>query len=274
MTKPYRLYLGDCREVLKQIPDESIDVVFADPPYRLSNGGFTCQGGRMVSVNKGGWDKSMGLEGDHAFNLEWIAECQRVLKPNGTIWISGTYHNIYSCGFALQELRFHLLNDITWFKPNASPNLSCRFFTASHETLLWAKKTKTARHTFNYEAMKGGDFPEDRLKVPQKQMRSVWAMNSTPQEEKQLGKHPTQKPLKLMERVVLASSNPKDLILDPFCGSGTTGVAAVKHGRRFIGVDIEQGYINLAQRRLESSLPHKDSISPLMHPEVHQYQGL
>lgn len=152
------------------------------------------------------------------------------------------------------------MNDITWFKPNASPNLSCRFFTASHETLLWAKKTKTAKHTFNYEAMKEGDFPEDRLKVPQKQMRSVWAMNSTPQEEKQLGKHPTQKPLKLMERVVLASSNPKDLILDPFCGSGTTGVAAVKHGRRFIGVEIEPNFLDLSERRLNAIAHIKSEI--------------
>lgn len=206
----------------------------------------------MVSVNKGGWDKSMGLEADHAFNLEWIAECQRVLKPNGTIWISGTYHNVYSCGFALQELQFHMLNDITWFKPNASPNLSCRFFTASHETLLWAKKSKKARHTFNYEAMKDGDFPDDRLKVPNKQMRSVWSIHSTPQEEKQIGKHPTQKPLKLMERVVQASTNPKDLILDPFCGSGTTGVAATKLGRMFIGVEIDSNYLDLSERRLNA----------------------
>ena len=130
----------DCLEVLERLPDESIDMIFADPPYMLSNDGFTCQNGRMVSVNKGKWDKSSGLETDMEFHNAWIAACRRVLKPEGTIWISGTYHSIYQCGYLLQKNNFHILNDIAWFKPNAAPNLSCRFFTASHETLIWARK--------------------------------------------------------------------------------------------------------------------------------------
>ena len=130
----------DCLEVLERLPDESIDMIFADPPYMLSNDGFTCQNGRMVSVNKGKWDKSSGLETDMEFHNAWIAACRRVLKPEGTIWISGTYHSIYQCGYLLQKNNFHILNDIAWFKPNAAPNLSCRFFTASHETLIGARK--------------------------------------------------------------------------------------------------------------------------------------
>lgn len=252
MSKPYRLYHGDCLQVLKDLPDESIDLIFADPPYMLSNDGFTCQGGRMVSVNKGEWDKSQGPTMDHAFHRAWLTECRRVLKPNGSLWVSGTYHSIYSCGFALQELGYHILNDVTWFKPNASPNLSCRFFTASHETLIWARKTKKVGHTFNYLEMKEGSFPDDRLKVEGKQMRSVWAIHTTPREEKQMGRHPTQKPLKLMERIVVASSNPGDIILDPFCGSGTTGVAAIKHGRIFIGVEKEAEYVSLSMKRLNA----------------------
>ncbi|MDR1319003.1 MAG: site-specific DNA-methyltransferase, partial [Treponema sp.] len=158
------LFNGDCLEILSHLPENSIAMIFADPPYMLSNNGFTCQNGRMAAVNKGKWDASRGFEEDTAFHNEWIRACRRVLKPEGTIWISGTYHSIYQCGYLLQKNNFHLLNDITWFKPNAPPNLSCRFFTASHETLLWARKDKKARHTFNYEEMNNGNFPVDKLK--------------------------------------------------------------------------------------------------------------
>jgi site-specific DNA-methyltransferase (adenine-specific) len=209
----------------------------------------------MVSVNKGTWDKSNGFEADYTFHLSWLEACKRVLKPNGTLWVSGTYHSIYACGYALQALGYHILNDICWFKPNASPNLSCRFFTASHETLLWVKKHKKAKHTFNYQAMKDGDFADDRLKVPNKQMRSVWNIHTTPREEKTHGRHPTQKPLTLMERIILASSNRGDIVLDPFCGSGSTGVAAVKHGRRFVGIEKDFGYTQIATARIRAELP-------------------
>ena len=134
-------------------------MIFADPPYMLSNGGITCQAGKVVCVNKGKWDESKGLDEDFEFHVKWINACKRVLKPNGTIWISGTYHSIYACGFALQKEGFKILNDICWFKPNASPNMTCKYFTASHETLLWAKKDSKAKHTFNYETMKN-DIPD------------------------------------------------------------------------------------------------------------------
>ena len=174
-----------------------------------------------------------------------------VLKPSGTIWISGTYHSIYQCGFALQKHGFHILNDIAWFKPNAPPNLSCRFFTASHETLIWARKDKNARHTFNYQAMKNGDFPEDKLKNANVQMRSVWSLSAPKTAEKKFGKHPTQKPEDLLRRIILASTNEGDIVLDPFTGSSTTGLMAYRWGRSFIGVDTEEPYLALSVKRFE-----------------------
>lgn len=250
MKKSYRLYCADCLEKLKEIPENTFDMIFADPPYLLSNGGISCQNGKVVSVNKGEWDKSQGVEEDFEFHKKWLSACKRVLKPTGTLWVSGTYHSIYSCGFAIQLLGFHILNDISWFKPNASPNMSCRFFTASHETLIWARKDKKSKHIFNYEAMKNGNFPKDFIKKPNSQMRSVWAVNTPAMREKAHGKHPTQKPLDLLERIILASTNEGDLILDPFMGSGTTGVAAVKFGRKFVGIEKEQLFVGLAEKRL------------------------
>lgn len=253
----FTLLQGDCLNVLEKITDLSIDMIFADPPYNLSNDGFTCKGGRMVSVNKGDWDKSAGPIEDMAFHREWIAACHRKLRPGGTIWISGTYHSIYQCGWALQEGGWHILNDIAWFKPNASPNLSCRMFTASHESLIWARTAKKHKHVFNYDAMKYGDFPEDKIKVPDKQMRSVWHLPLTKKSEKSFGKHPTQKPEALLERIVLASTNKGDTILDPFCGSGTTGVAALRHGRHFIGIDMNADYLHdITENRLNAELNH------------------
>jgi len=245
------IYNKDCLEILSFFPENSIDMIFADPPYMLSNGGFTCQNGKMANVNKGKWDKSNGFEKDTVFHNEWISACRRILKPEGTIWISGTYHSIYQCGYLLQKNNFHILNDITWFKPNASPNLSCRFFTASHETLIWARKDKKAKHTFNYEEMKNGFFPEDKLKKENTQMRSVWSIGTPKNGEKEYGKHPTQKPVDLLKRIVLASTNKNDIVLDPFCGSGTTGVACrCLNNRSFIGIEIDKIYCDLAEKRL------------------------
>lgn len=170
------LYNNNCLKSLEQLPDNSVDMIFADPPYFLSSGSFTCHNGQMVSVKKGNWDLSNGLKKDFEFHLEWTKACHRVLKQDGTIWISGTYHSIYQCGFALQVNKFHILNDISWFKPNASPNLSCRFFTASHETLIWARKDKKGKHKFNYKLMKNSNWQEDFIKKPNLQMRSVWAI--------------------------------------------------------------------------------------------------
>ena len=258
--KGIRIYLGDVLEVLSKIPEQSIDLIFADPPYNLSNDGFTCHAGKRVSVNKGEWDKSKGIEEDFNFHYKWIEACKRVLKPDGTLWISGTYHSIYSCGYALQKQGWHIINDICWYKPNASPNLACRMFTASHETLIWAKKNKKAKHYFNYELMKNGDWSEDFLKKPNKQMRSVWAIGTPKPAEKRFGKHPTQKPELLLTRIILASSKENDIVLDPFLGSGTTGVIAVRYNRRFVGIDNNKSYLEeLAIPRIKQELEQKEN---------------
>ncbi|KKQ91329.1 MAG: modification methylase protein [Candidatus Woesebacteria bacterium GW2011_GWB1_39_10] len=254
----FTLYHGNALDILSKIPENSVDLVFADPPYNLSNGGFTVHAGRMVSVNKGDWDKSKGFKDDYDFHYKWLEACRRVLKPHGTLWVSGTYHSIYQCGHALQALGYHILNDVAWFKPNASPNLSCRYFTASHETLIWARKEKKAKHTFNYGLMKSGRWPEDNLKKPGLQMRSVWSMGTPKPVEKKFGKHPTQKPEDLLKRIVLASTNKGDVVIDPFTGSSTTGIVAHRYSRKFIGIDMEPKYLDLSIKRFEdlnSNLP-------------------
>lgn len=247
----FHLFKEDCLKVLPTIPEDSVDLLFADPPYNLSNGGFTCHAGRRVPVKKGDWDVSKGVDADFAFHREWIRAARRVLKPHGSIWISGTYHSIYACGLALQLEGYHVLNEISWFKPNAAPNLSTRFFTASHETLIWARKDKEAKHTFNYEAMREGKWPEDFLKRRGKQMRSVWSIPTPKPIEKKFGKHPTQKPFDLLKRIILASTKDGDLVLDPFAGSSTAGLAAYLYGRRFVGIDTEEEYLDLSIRRFE-----------------------
>lgn len=252
ISDTFYLYKADALEILKLFPAESIDLIFADPPYFLSNNGTTCHAGRRVSVNKGEWDRSRGFHEDVAFHRAWITQAYRVLKPSGTIWISGTIHNIYQCGYLLQETGFHLLNDICWYKPNAAPNLSCTTFAHAHETLLWAKKSKDHRHYFAYQLMKNGSFPEDMLKNPGKQMRSVWSIPTPTPSEKIFGKHPAQKPLALLMRILMASSKEGDVILDPFAGAGTTGIAALKLGKRlFIGIEREEAYLEIARKRAE-----------------------
>lgn len=249
-----RLLKGDCTEILNQAREDSVDMIFADPPYFLSNGGITCHAGRMVSVNKGKWDKSKGVEQNHMFNLEWLKACQRVLKADGTIWVSGTTHIIYSVGFAMQELGFKILNDIIWYKRNAPPNLSCRYFTHSTEVVLWAAKNKKSKHYFDYKLMK--KFNKG------KQMRNVWKMSSPSKVEKKYGKHPTQKPVELLQRIMLASTKKGDLVLDPFCGSSTTGVAALLLNRKYVGVDLEEEYLSLSKKRLKETIENP-SLFPL-----------
>ena len=241
------LYHDDCLKRLKKIDKKSIDMIFADPPYFLSNGGVSCHSGKQVSVNKAEWDKSITIEEKIKFNRKWIRLCKEVLKDDGTIWISGTFHNIYVIGMALELEGFSIINNITWQKPNPAPNLACRCFTNSTETILWARKQltpkKKGKHTFNYFLMKevnGG-----------KQMKDVWLIPLVTKEEKKYGKHPTQKPLALLERIILASTNEGDLILDPFNGSGTTGLVSVKLNRRYIGIDKELEYCELTKKRLE-----------------------
>ncbi len=241
-----KIYHGDCLEILAAIPEETVDLVFADPPYFLSNDGITCHAGRMVSVNKGDWDRSRGPDTNHEFDRAWLAACQRVLKPNGTIWVSGTSHVIHSVGFAMQQLGFKLLNDISWVKPNPPPNLSCRYFTHATETVIWAAKNKKSKHTFHYQEMKqlaGG-----------RQMKSVWEILPPGAEEKRFGKHPTQKPVALLERILLASSNPGDLVLDPFMGGGTTAIPCLLRRRWFCGVETESTFVLLALRRILNEL--------------------
>lgn len=258
----FTLYKGDCTVLLKDFPDDSVDLIFADPPYTLSNGGFTCQSGRRAPVHKGEWDISSGIDNDFRFHLDWIGECRRILRESGSIWISGTYHSIYSCGFALQKLGFHLLNDVCWFKPNAPPNLSVRYFTASHETLIWARKNKDSRHTFNYRVLKNGTWPEDELKKPDRQMRTVWSIPSPRHAEKRFGSHPTQKPCALLRRIILACSHEQDLVLDPFTGSSTTGLAAFATGRKFIGIDREARYLDLSIARYRDMAQVQEKTDP------------
>lgn len=235
--RDFTVVRGDCTEVLNQF-EFSFDMIFADPPYFLSNDGFSVQGGKQVSVNKGDWDKSEGFEKDNEFNRRWISACRGKLKPGGTIWISGTYHNIFSVAQMLSQQNFRILNVITWAKTNPPPNLSCRFFTHSTEFVIWARKEKRVPHYFNYELMKalnGGT-----------QMRDVWFLPSIAKWEKRCGKHPTQKPLPLLTRIILASTEKGAWILDPFSGSGTTGIAANLFNRRFLGIEKEKEFLDLS----------------------------
>lgn len=246
----FKLINGDCFKILKKIQPKSIDMIFADPPYFLSNGGISCHSGKQVSVNKGLWDEGLPPEDKLKYNRKWISLCKSVLKDNGTIWISGTYHNIYSIGVALELEGFSIINNITWQKPNPAPNLACRCFTHSTETIIWAKKiiskNKKGVQTFNYSFMKkinGG-----------KQMKDVWLLNLPKKNEKEFGKHPTQKPLSILERIILASTNEGDLILDPFNGSGTTGIAAIMNNRRYIGIENVKEYLDISIQRYEKLL--------------------
>lgn len=219
------------------------DMIFADPPYFLSNGGISVQSGKQVSVNKGDWDKSQGFEKDNDFNKQWLSLCREKLTDDGTIWVSGTFHNIFSVAQSMTELGYKILNCITWQKSNPPPNLSCRFFTHSTEFILWAKKSNKSKHYFNYELMKeinGGT-----------QMRDVWTLPAIAKWEKSCGKHPTQKPLPLLARIILASTRESDWILDPFSGSSTTGIAATILGRRFLGIERETEFLEISRNRRE-----------------------
>lgn len=239
------LYRGDCLELMEAIPEGSVDCIWTDPPYLLSNDGITCVAGRMVKVNKGDWDRSRGVDLDHEFNRAWLAACHRVLKPNGSIWVSGTLHAYLSVGLAMQQIGYRILNDIVWEKPAPPPNLGCRCFTHATEILLWATKAAKGsrhRHTFNYEAMKAENGG--------KQMKNVWRIAPPAKDEKRLGKHPTQKPLALIARCLRATTHKGDWVVDPFAGSGSAGIAALALGRRFVGFEQNEDYALLAARRL------------------------
>ena len=255
--KNFTLLQGDCIELMSNF-DFKFDMIFADPPYFLSNGGISVQSGKMVSVNKGDWDKSRGEDADHAFNREWLKACREKLKSNGTIWISGTSHNIFSIAKNLTELGYKILNCVTWVKTNPPPNLSCRYFTHSAEYILWARKEAKTPHFFNYGLMKeinGGT-----------QMRDVWNLPAIAKWEKSCGKHPTQKPLCVLSRIILASTQPGAWILDPFTGSSTTGIAANLFGRRYLGIDLNQDFLNLSvmrKKEIEDPLKREDLLLKL-----------
>jgi site-specific DNA-methyltransferase (adenine-specific) len=250
----FQLFLGDCLEVLPKIKAKSIDLIFADPPYFISNGGITCKSGKMASVNKGKWDESAGNKKDYEFTLNWLKKCRRVLSDDGSIWISGTLHNIYKIGYCLEKLKFDIINEIIWFKPNAPPNLSCKYFTHSHETLIWARKKHDSKHTFNYKDMKRWDYSNDMINKEDKQMRSVWSIPTTSKSEKRGIKHPTQKPIELLKRIIVSSSNKNETILDPFNGSGTTGLVSSMLKRKYIGIDKKQEYLDMTIKRYNQVL--------------------
>lgn len=239
-SKDFLLANGDSFKLLKEF-DFKFDMIFADPPYFLSNGGISLQSGKVVSVDKGEWDKGMSQDEVMAFNMEWLRLCRDKLKDNGSIWISGTYHNIFSVANSLTVLGYKILNVVTWEKTNPPVNITCRYFKYSTEFIIWARKMKKVPHKFNYELMKelnGG-----------KQMTDVWRMPAIGRWEKTCGKHPTQKPLRLLVRIILATTSQGDWILDPFSGSSTTGIAANLCGRRFAGIEQEEAYCRLSKAR-------------------------
>ena len=238
--KNFSLYKGDSLQILSQISNQ-FDMIFADPPYFLSNGGKKIQGRRMVSVNKGEWDKKKSSDDIDKFNQEWINQCKPLLKDNGTIWVCGTYHNIFSVEKCLKNAGFKIINIITWQKSDPTPTWGNLHFNFSSEYIIWAKKTPVANHYFNYELMKqlnGGKLMPDVWKLP---TVGLW--------EKTCGKHPTQKPLRLLYRIILASTKVGDIILDPFAGSSTTGIAANLLGRKFIGIEQDEDFLLLGKKR-------------------------
>lgn len=234
---------GDCFDELKKIESGSIDCIITDPPYFLSNDGITCRSGKVVSVNKGEWDKSKGYDDVYEFNKNWILESYRILKDGGTLWVSGTHHNIFIIGSIIQSVKdFKILNSVTWEKKTPPPNLSCRFFTHSTEVILWVRKGFNSKHYFNYELMK--KMNDD------KQMKDVWKIGRPLKEEKRFGSHPTQKPIELIDRMILSSTKENDLVLDMFCGSGSVLVSCKNNNRNGIGIERDLKYFELSKLRI------------------------
>lgn len=255
----FALFHGDSRKVLDAMKEGLVqpNLIYADPPYHLSNGGVSCQNGKMVSVNKGAWDASEGPEKDHDFVMSWLESCLESLEKDGAIWVSGTQHIIFSVGFGLQKLGAKLLNTVVWEKTAPPPNLGCRCFTHSHEFVLWARKTEKSKHTFHYAFEKeanGGKQKKDFWRPGSQDeeghsLPAHWRIGAPRKVEKAMGKHPTQKPIELLDRIIRCSTNPGDLVVDPFCGSGTTGIAALPLERTFIGIDLDADYLELAKSR-------------------------
>jgi modification methylase len=248
---------GDCIAEMARLPDKCVDMIFADPPYNLQLGGdlFRPEGSRVDAVDDE-WDKFDSLTTYDNFTRDWLEQARRILKDNGTIWVIGSYHNIYRVGSLLQDADFWILNDIVWRKTNPMPNFRGTRFTNAHETLLWCAKDEKARYTFNYRAMKALN---DDL-----QMRSDWLLPICSGGEREKGDdgqkaHPTQKPEALLYRILLACTKPGDVVLDPFFGTGTTGAVARRLGRRWIGIERESSYVKVATQRINSTLPLDES---------------
>lgn len=262
--RAFTLLHGDSFKLLSEF-EFKFDMIFADPPYFLSNGGISVQSGKVVCVDKGEWDKGFPPEYVDEFNKTWLGLCRDKLKEDGTIWICGTYHNIFSIAKHLAGFGYKVLNVITWVKTNPPPNISCRYFTFSTEFIIWARKSARVPHYYNYELMKrlnGG-----------KQMTDVWRLPSIARWEKSCGKHPTQKPLSVLSRAILASTRRNAWILDPFTGSSTTGIAANLAGRRFLGIDEEADFLSLSERRkheienLEKASEYRKKIADIAFSE-------
>ena len=260
----------DCIAAMAALPDACIDMVFADPPYNLQLGGdlFRPEGGRVDAVDND-WDKFDTFAAYDAFTSAWLGEARRILKPDGTLWVIGSYHNIFRVGSRLQDAGFWILNDVVWCKTNPMPNFKGTRFTNAHETLIWAARGEGSRYTFNYRAMKSLN---DEL-----QMRSDWSFPICGGQErlKRGGTkaHPTQKPEALLYRVLLACTKPGDVVLDPFFGTGTTGAVAKRLGRHFIGIERERAYVDVAEERIAAALPLDESAvttmqSPKAQPKV------
>lgn len=253
----FSLLEGDSFLLLKKIKNKSINMIFADPPYFLSGGGISCHNGKQVSVNKAEWDITKTIEERISFHRKWIGLCRNILSDDGSIWISSTMHSVYAIGVALEMEGFSIINNIIWQKPNHSPNLACRCFTHSTETIIWARKQlsakKKGKHYFDYQLMKdinGGKQMKDVWLFDEEEPE-LWNIPTTPKREKKEGKHPTQKPLELLKRIILASTKIGDLVLDPFNGSGTTGIACKLLNRVYIGIDSEIDYLETTKKRYE-----------------------
>ena len=259
--------LMDCIPGMRQLPDHSLDIALVDPPYNASKGGewkwdnsvkLAGFGGNWTKV-MAAWD-TMPLADYLAFTAAWLAELKRVVKPTGSVWIHGTYHNIGIINFLLQALEIEIINEVVWFKRNSFPNLAGRRLTASHETILWAHTGKQREYLFNYEASKRMGCPEDALKLPEKQMRTVWDIpNNKEREELRFGKHPTQKPLRLLSRMLELSAQPGWVCLVPFAGVGSECVAAKRAGLRFLAFETDPAYVEIARQRVAA-----DASAPLL----------
>lgn len=236
-----KLFLSNCLDIFPKIKKNSINLVFADPPYFLSNGGVSYKSGKIVSVNKGDWDKYTSKEDVYKFTRKWIFQCKRVLKENGSIFICGTHHNIFDVGIVLKELGFKVINLITWQKKDPPPLIYKNKFRFSTEHIIWAKPNK--KHQFNYNKM---------YNINNKEMTDVWKMDAVRMIEKKYGKHPTQKPEELLRRIIEAASKQGDVVLDPFMGSGTTCVVAKKMKRVYIGIEKYKEYYNISKARIDS----------------------